>query len=41
MKRTLVAGFLLLALPVLAAGRPSLNVYFQSTLKDVAYQAMG
>lgn len=41
MKRMLVAGFLLLALlvfPALAAGRPSLNVYFQSTLKDVAYQ---
>ena len=27
-----------LALPALAAGRPSLNVYFQSTLKDPAYQ---
>ena len=27
-----------LALPALAAGRPSLNVYFQSTLKDAAYQ---
>lgn len=39
----LLAGLLLLAftvaaLPVLAAGRPSLNVYFQSTLKDPAYQ---
>ena len=26
------------ALPALAQGRPSLNVYFQSTLKDSAYQ---
>jgi protein TonB len=26
------------ALTALAAGRPSLNVYFQSTLKDPAYQ---
>ena len=26
------------ALPALAGGRPSLNVYFQSTLKDPAYQ---
>lgn len=26
------------ALPALAVGRPSLNVYFQSTLKDPAYQ---
>lgn len=39
----LLAGLLLLAfaaaaLPGLAAGRPSLNVYFQSTLKDPAYQ---
>ena len=40
MKRTLV-GLLLFsisALHALAAGRPSLNVYFQSTLKDPAYQ---
>ena len=29
---------ILAALPLLAAGRPSLNVYFQSTLKDAAYQ---
>ena len=34
----LLAGLLLLALPALAAGRPSLNVYFQSTLKDPGYQ---
>jgi len=26
------------AAPLLAAGRPSLNAYFQSTLKDAAYQ---
>jgi TonB family protein len=26
------------AAPLLAAGRPSLNAYFQSTLKDTAYQ---
>lgn len=26
------------ALPAFAAGRPSLNVYFQSTLKDAGYQ---
>jgi len=39
-RRLLAAGFALasLALPALAAGRPSLNVYFQSTLKDTAYQ---
>jgi protein TonB len=37
----LLAGLLLLASAAhsaLAAGRPSLNVYFQSTLKDPAYQ---
>ena len=36
----LLAGFLfaLVAFPLLAQGRPSLNVYFQSTLKDSAYQ---
>ena len=36
----LFAGLLLavVALPLLAQGRPSLNVYFQSTLKDGAYQ---
>lgn len=36
----LLAGLLLAlaALPLLAQGRPSLNVYFQSTLKDPAYQ---
>lgn len=33
----LCAGLLLAALPALAA-QPSLNVYFQSTLKDPAYQ---
>ena len=33
----LLAGLLLLAVPVVAA-QPSLNVYFQSTLKDPAYQ---
>ena len=41
MKRIAVPLLFLLALPVftaLAAGRPSLNVYFQSTLKDSAYQ---
>jgi len=41
MKRIAAALLFLLALPVftaLAAGRPSLNVYFQSTLKDAAYQ---
>ena len=36
--RRLLAGLvLLLALP-LAAGQASLNVYFQSTLKDAGYQ---
>ncbi len=36
----LLAGLLLalVAHPLLAQGRPSLNVYFQSTLKDSAYQ---
>lgn len=36
----LLAGVLLAcaALPALAAGQPSLNVYFQSTLKDAGYQ---
>lgn len=47
MKRIAAPLLLLLAPPVLsvftalpahAAGRPSLNVYFQSTLKDPAYQ---
>ena len=47
MKRVAVPLLLLLAPTVfsvftaptaLAAGRPSLNVYFQSTLKDPAYQ---
>lgn len=38
MKRIAAALLLLVALPLLAAGRPSLNVYFQSTLKDPAYQ---
>ena len=44
MKRIAAALLFLLALPVstaftaLAAGQPSLNVYFQSTLKDPAYQ---
>jgi len=33
----LLAGLLFLALPAFAA-QPSLNVYFQSTLKDPAYQ---
>jgi len=33
----LFAGLLLAALPAFAA-QPSLNVYFQSTLKDPAYQ---
>jgi protein TonB len=39
MKRAL--AFLLAAMaagPALAAGRPSLNAYFQSNLKDTAYQ---
>ena len=44
MKRIAAALLFCLGLPVftvftaLAAGRPSLNVYFQSTLKDPAYQ---
>jgi len=44
MKRTAAALLFLLGLPVftaltaLAAGQPSLNVYFQSTLKDTGYQ---
>jgi protein TonB len=43
MKRTALALAALpvlaaFALPALAQGRPSLNVYFQSTLKDAAYQ---
>lgn len=40
--RLLVALLVLpaVALPALAAGRPSLNVYFQSTLKDPAYQKL-
>ena len=41
MKRTgaaLAAVLVLLSAAALAAGRPSLNVYFQSTLKDAAYQ---
>jgi len=41
MKRIAIPLLFLLALPIstaLAAGRPSLNVYFQSTLKDPAYQ---
>lgn len=33
-----LALLLAAALPALAAGKPSLNVYFQSTLKDAAYQ---
>jgi periplasmic protein TonB len=36
--RLLVGAFLLLSLPLAAAGRPSLNAYFQSTLQDSAYQ---
>ena len=37
--RLLAGAFLLLlALPVAAAGRPSLNAYFQSTLSDAPYQ---
>lgn len=41
MKRTVAVVAAVLALlsgAALAAGRPSLNVYFQSTLKDAAYQ---
>lgn len=44
MKRIAVPLLFLLGLPLftvptaLAAGRPSLNVYFQSTLKDPGYQ---
>jgi protein TonB len=44
MKRIAAPLLFLLAIPfftalhALAAGRPSLNVYFQSTLKDPAYQ---
>ncbi len=35
----IISGFLLLAVAsALGAGRPSLNAYFQSTLKDAAYQ---
>lgn len=33
-----LAVFLVAALPLAAAGRPALNAYFQSTLKDEAYQ---
>jgi periplasmic protein TonB len=37
--RSLAAAALLaLTVPLLAAGRPSLNAYFQTTLKDEAYQ---
>lgn len=36
--RFLAALFLVGAAALLAAGRPSLNAYFQSTLKDAAYQ---
>jgi len=39
MKRALAVLFaVLVAVPALAAGRPSLNAYFQSNLKDSAYQ---
>lgn len=34
----LLLAFAAVAVPALGAGRPSLNVYFQSTLKDPAYQ---
>lgn len=37
-KRIAAALLLAVALPAFAAGQPSLNVYFQSTLKDAAYQ---
>jgi TonB family protein len=36
--RTAIVLAVLTAAPLLAAGRPSLNAYFQSTLKDAAYQ---
>lgn len=41
MRRTLAAAAVLLiaaAVPLHAAGKPSLNVYFQKTLTDTAYQ---
>lgn len=37
-KRIAAALLLAVALPAFAAGQPSLNVYFQSTLKDASYQ---
>jgi protein TonB len=37
-ERLILLVGLTVALPLLAAGRPSLKVYFQSTLKDAAYQ---
>jgi protein TonB len=38
MRRAFGLLALLMAVPLLAAGRPSLNAYFQTTLKDEAYQ---